>query len=185
MPCETSQKPTLVQKPLEMSEEEQRLIINLATNRISKESFLQAFRGSLDGIVLSAELLDEALLHVNSTEVEMALIVGFVFGFDTRHLESLIRLESASWHVKHEDVVTALDRIRDNRAIPALVHATKWIPDYLKFDENRALAVKAIWALGWLKSQEATDALVQLVSCTDPVLSKNASEQLQRHQQDQ
>jgi HEAT repeat protein len=168
-----------------MSEEERKLIINLATNRISKESFLQAFRGSLDGIVLSTELLDEALLHGDPTEVEMALIVGFVFGFDTRHLEALIRLESASWHVKHEDVVRALDKIRDTRAIPALVHATKWIPDYLKFDENRALAVKAIWALGWLNSREATDALVQLVSSTDTVLSKNAREQLQRRQPDQ
>ncbi|MFD5103330.1 hypothetical protein [Streptomyces albidochromogenes] len=36
--------------------------------------------------------------------------------------------------------------------------ATRWIPEYLDFDEFRALAVKAIWALGAIPGPEARDA---------------------------
>ncbi|WP_073814917.1 hypothetical protein [Streptomyces sp. CB02261] len=37
-----------------------------------------------------------------------------------------------------------------------------WIPEYLDFDENRALAVKAIWALGAIPGTEAREALEDL-----------------------
>ena len=64
------------------------------------------------------------------------------------HLDLLVQLASADWHHKHEDVVSALGQLRSPAAVEALYHAAWWVPDYLDFDESRALAVKAIWALG-------------------------------------
>ncbi|RST14149.1 hypothetical protein E2C00_18095 [Streptomyces sp. WAC05374] len=33
-----------------------------------------------------------------------------------------------------------LGKLRSPRTVPALVEATRWVPDYLDFDDNRALA---------------------------------------------
>jgi hypothetical protein len=57
-------------------------------------------------------------------------------------------LPIADWHHSHEDVVWHLGEYQGADVISALDHATRWVPDYLDFDENRALARKAIWELG-------------------------------------
>lgn len=74
----------------------------------------------------------------------------------------------------------SLDTLQTADAVPALFRATQWIPEYLKFDENRALAVKAIWALGKRPGSEAEKHLEALTHCDDPILRKVATEQLER-----
>lgn len=56
----------------------------------------------------------------DGTDVEMALIVGFTYGFTREHLEPLLDLSPADWRQRHEDVVTALlqDRHLTGRQLP-------------------------------------------------------------------
>ena len=111
---------------------------------------------------------------------ECALLIGFAFGFTQKHLQLMLKILSGSWHSRHEDAVAALATLRDPMAVEALFAATQWVPDYLEFDDSRALASKAIWALGAIDAPEATDALLKLAESDDLFLSKCASEQVQR-----
>ncbi|ADC61488.1 HEAT repeat domain-containing protein [Allochromatium vinosum] len=163
-----------------MNPDQHKLILRFATHEVSEADFLQSFDNASDGSTLALQLLHEAIDGRDTEEVELALIVGFRFGIDERHLSALLNLEPANWHQRHEDVVSALGDIRSTEAVPALYHATQWIPDYLDFDENRALAVKAIWSLGNIAGKEAEACLEKLASDPDAILRDTAREQLKR-----
>lgn len=147
----------------------------------SPEEILGHF-GVRDGRQLGIELLRDALGRHDGTDVEMAFIVCATFGakFTVDDLDLLKRLSSANWHRKHEDVVTALGKLRTPRAVDALYQATQWVPEYLAFDEHRALAVKAIWALGGTPGNEAERALNQLLDSDSEILRDTARTQLER-----
>lgn len=125
-------------------------------------------------------LLEEAYSARNSEDIGCALVVGFSFGFGSEHISVLCGLVDEDWHDSHEDVVSALDKLRTTAAIEPLFRATQWIPSYLDFDEARALAVKAIWALGNLPGLEAEEKLRSIAQSDNVILRRNAEEQLER-----
>lgn len=102
------------------------------------------------------------------------------FGHGAEHLPLLTDLVYADWHQCHEDVVSMLDELRDPRAVAALLHAATWVPDYLEWDDNRAMAVKAIWGLGDAPGAEAEQALRRLCEDEDEIVRTNAEAQLRR-----
>ena len=170
-----------------MTEDERKLIMAMvklpqpaSTKSPAREEFLRRFRASTDGQKLSHELLIEAIESQDPTDVELSLVVGFIFGFTEQHLSVLLSLAPAPWHISHEDVISALGSLKTPKAVEALRGATKWIPDYLDYDENRALAVKAIWALGSIEGLEAEAALSELMHDPDPILASNATKQMKR-----
>ena len=163
-----------------MTEEECKVILALATKSLSAEDFLKQFRGSVDGQVLGAELLDEAVASKNPDHVECALLVGFTFGFAPDCFETLVALLSKDWHFSHEDIVSAIQELATSDAVPALYQATQWVPDYLGYDEARALAVKAIWALGGIEGKEADEVLRRLAASEEPILRAQAEAQIKR-----
>ncbi len=165
-----------------MTTEERGLVMALATQGLSKADFMTRFRGSTDGQQLCGALLTEAIQTEAADDVECSLIVGYTFGFTDEHLEPLLELASAPWHFMHEDAVTALGQLKSPKAVAGLHAATRWIPEYLDFDESRALAVKAIWALGRIKGPEADAALNELRNDSDPILAESAAEQMRRRQ---
>jgi hypothetical protein len=61
--------------------------------------------------------------------------------------------------------------------------AAEWISDYLDFDENRALAVKAIWALDGLPGSEAERTLRQLLRSGNEIVREAARDQLKRREE--
>jgi hypothetical protein len=156
------------------------LIINppIGASQISKEEFLRQFPSAVEHAKLALTLLQDAYEAKDPEDLQCALIVGFAFGFSPEHVGILNRLIEADWHISHEDVVSALDQLRSPDAVHALFHATQWIPKYLNFDDNRALAVKAIWALGKLPGNEAEKNLELLTRSDDAILRKAAAEQL-------
>lgn len=149
--------------------------------KTSPEEVLRQFR-TADGPALGLKLLRDAIERHDGTDVEMGLIVGFTYGFTREHLEPLLELSSADWHQRHEDVVTALRDLHTPAAVTAFVHATRWIPAYLDFDESRALARKAIHALGETPGPEAEQALAELTDSDDEILRETARRVLERRQ---
>jgi hypothetical protein len=149
------------------------------SSRGSPEDVLRHF-GTTDGRALGLRLLSDAVDRQDGLDVEMALIVCATFGFTMDHLDLLVQLASADWHHKHEDVVSALGQLRAPAAVDALCHDAWWIPDYLDFDESRALAVKAVWALGGTPGAEAEQALKQLLSAEGEIVREAARAQLIR-----
>ncbi|ANM14042.1 MULTISPECIES: HEAT repeat domain-containing protein [unclassified Rhizobium] len=166
-----------------MTEDERELITRLvavpctkfAGQCISKQEFLERFR---DGKILTNELLAEAIESKIADDLECALIVGFSFGFTKESMGLLLQLLQEGWHFKHEDVVSALADLKAPEAVEALYKVTHWVPSYLEFDDARALAVKAIWALGAIADPRAQAFLMALSTDQNIIIQQNALKQL-------
>jgi hypothetical protein len=168
-----------------MTKEQQeicRSLVILADGRrlTTNEEFLRQFPSAVVHGRLALRLLEEACGRRDAEDLHCALIVGHTFGFGPEHTDTLCCLVGADWHFSHEDIVSALDGLGSPHIVDALFHATQWIPDNLKYDKARALAVKAIWALGRIAGNEARQKLEMVLHCDDPVLQKNAEYQLKR-----
>ena len=167
-----------------MTEEQRKLCRDLIVNPdgqngITKEDFLHRFPPAIEHGRLALKWLEESYQTRNAEDLLCALIVGFNFGFGSEHLNVLSKLVAVDWHYSHEDVVDALDELRSPDTVEALFRATQWIPKSLGYDDSRALAVKAIWALGKISGSEAETRLEALARSEDPILRKTANEQLE------
>jgi hypothetical protein len=148
--------------------------------RVSKEQFAQGFPGALVDNKLSLKILSQAFDEKSAEDLRYAIIIGGAFGFSSEHKDVLSRLSSADWHVSHEDIVMALVRgnFQDDATADALYAATQFVPEYLKFDDCRALAVNAIWGLGKISGKYSEGKLALLANSPDPVLRQAAEYQL-------
>jgi hypothetical protein len=147
---------------------------------MTKEEFLQRFPSAVEGGRLALHVLEDAFRSRDAEQLQCALVIGFVFGFVPDHVGVLSQLIDADWHYSHEDAVSALDHVRAAGAVEPLFRATQRIPKYLEFDEARALAVKAIWALGNLGSAEARTKLEILAQSGNAILRNVVKEQFER-----
>lgn len=166
-----------------MSPEERALVRALyvlpGRQPMSKEQFLREFSAE-DGVALGRDLLRDATQRQDPLDVELALVVCFTFGFTADHLQALLTLAFADWHQRHEDVASALGRLRSPASVGSLAHLAQWVPAYLEFDDARALAVKAIWALGGIGDAAARQALTSLAGSSNRVVAEAAAKQLQK-----
>jgi HEAT repeat protein len=167
-----------------MSPDERALVMALVVLPIGRQplaadEFLREFDAS-DGVVLGLDLLRDAVDRHDPVDVELALIVCFKFGFSDDHLQPLLTLAFADWHQRHEDVASALGRLGLPASVDALLHLAQWVPPYLDFDDARALATKAIWALGGISGDAAHKALKSLASSQCSIVAENAVAQLQK-----
>ena len=129
---------------------------------------------------MALKWLQEAYETRNADDLSYAFIIGFTFGFASEHKDILRRLVDEDWHYSHEGVVSALKTWPTPDTVDALFRATQWIPKALEYDDARALAVKAIWALGKIPGPEAEAKLEMLARSENTILRQNAVEQLER-----
>ncbi|WP_069170246.1 HEAT repeat domain-containing protein [Streptomyces griseus] len=168
-----------------MTPEEQELVMGLAAGlgdgpTRTLDEVLVHF-GESDGEALTLRLLRDAMERQDADDVEMTLILHAAAGASVEEfLEPLTELFPADWHRDHEDIVSMLGRLRSPRTVPTLALAAHWVPEHLDWDENRALAVKAIWALGAIPGPEAREALEGLRNDENKTIRENALNQLAR-----
>ena len=130
---------------------------------------------------LGLTLLRDAVQRRDAEDVEWSLVVCFRFGFSPQHFDLLIELAFAEWHERHEDVASALGGFIAG-SFDATVHlAPVWVPQYLAFDDVRALAVKAIWGGGAIPGAPATKG-TSTISATaeDGIVARAAMQELDR-----
>ncbi|MGX1274962.1 HEAT repeat domain-containing protein [Streptomyces phaeoluteigriseus] len=168
-----------------MTPEERNLVMGLvfvpAEGRTRRLDEVLAHFGESDGGALALRLLRDAMERRDTDDVQMALIVKASAGASGgEFLEPLIELSCADWHTRHKDVVSMLGKFRSPKAVPALGEVARWVPEYLDWDENRALAVKAIWALGAIPGPEAWEVLEGLRDDENEIIRENAVNQLSR-----
>jgi hypothetical protein len=152
------------------------------TRKISKEEFVRRFPAAIRGGSLSVDIIDQAVRDRSAKDLVCAMIIGHSFGFSSGHEEILCRLAFEDWHWSHESIVGALElgEFKDERCIDALYHLTQFVPPYLEFDDARALAIKAIWALGRIPGHSSQAKLEALAQSSSPRLKQVAEEQLNR-----
>ncbi|MFL6332847.1 MAG: hypothetical protein ACJ754_05815 [Pyrinomonadaceae bacterium] len=99
--------------------------------------------------------LDGAIQAKDGERVELALNECFRAGLAQEHVPALIGLLGQSWHSRHEDVVSALQQLKDDRAVDALYEEAHASYEYLEYDEFYGLARKCTWALADIGTPEA------------------------------
>ncbi len=163
-----------------------KLVITPPTGRpeISRDKFLREFPSAVAQGKLALPLLERACREQSAEDLTCALIVGFAFGFTPEGSQVLRHLlgVGVDWHNSHEDIVEVLRSFHCTENIEALFSATQWIPSSLEYDEARALAVKAIWALGDLPGDAARRRLEELTRSDDSILRSNAVKQFERRE---
>ena len=165
-----------------MTPEQPHLVLGMATTskpERAESAVLRSF-GAADGAALGVSLLWDCLDSKDPTDVECAIIVYSWFGCPREGLQALLLILDTGWHYKHEDVVRLIAKLRSPVAIPALLRAADFVPDYLEWDEDRELARKVVWALGAIPGPEAHDALHELVHSTHGRIRDEAHHQLDR-----
>lgn len=168
-----------------MTPEQRRLILSMiiggSSTGVPSDNEVLAGFGETDGSLLSARLVASAIENRSAEELDLATVVAHLFGPTPQLLQPHTSVLLEDWHHTHENIVALLDDLRSPGAIPAFVHAAVHVPDYLEFDDARALAVKAIWALGNLAVPEADEALRSLRDSESEVVRANVRKQLERH----
>ena len=154
-----------------MTPDQQRLAFALVLvpgrgRAVSPEEFRER-AGVDDPREWALEQLRAAIWQEDGDDAEAALVVGAVFGRDRRWADCYVQLLESDWHVLHEGAAQGLGGLGNADAVSALVHAAHWVPEYLEFDEARALAVKAIHSLGRIPGPEAEAALRDLLEHED------------------
>jgi PBS lyase HEAT-like repeat len=147
----------------------------------SPEQVLDRF-GSTDGPALGLRLLRDAFARRDADDIELALIVCDTFGVAEEHVEPLVWLLTVDWHHSHEEAARLLGQLRSPAAVDALLRAAQWVPAYLDYDDSRALATKAIWALGGTPGPEAERALRRLLDSDSEIVREEATAQLRRRE---
>jgi hypothetical protein len=143
-----------------MDTAKKRLIFSLAQGVLSEDSFITQFganpRATPD-IVLAE--LEQASADRSADSVQCALVLAFRFGLSRKWAPVLCKLMEEDWHHSHEDIAEALQDIRVPSTVDYLYRAALRKHDYLAHNDSESLAVKCIWALHDIGTNEAVEKL--------------------------
>jgi len=123
--------------------------------------------------------LEIAFKKQDSKALEVALGDAFNNGLLEVSVPVLIDLCRARWHMCHEDVVSALQKIGDVSAVEAIEEVAYADFAYLYYDDYFGLARKATWALADIGGVSAKEALHRIAASQNPVKAAYANKRLQ------
>ena len=114
----------------------------------------------------------------DAERVEFALYDCYKSGLTPEHVPALMGLLGQAWHYRHEDVVHALQELKDQRAVDALFEEAHATYEYLAYDEFYGLARKCTWALADIGTPEAKAKLEALAREDNKVVAGYARKRL-------
>jgi hypothetical protein len=162
-----------------MTEQQRKAIVEFAVGRGTKQEVC-----SLLGFDIEREadqvlgLLDDAVESQRASDVECALLIAFKTSFTPDFVPTLAGLLAMPWHHSHEDIVGALQKLKDPRAVEALYEAALASHDYLAYDELFGLARKCTWALADIGTAEALAKLRLLATCDNQRIASYAQKRI-------
>jgi hypothetical protein len=165
-----------------MTTNEKQLITDFVSGKIASDVFLSRYPVDFESnhsYVLST--LQNAYELKNAEEIDLGLsLLFFDKGFkdSKKYVEILCKLLSASWHYKHEDIVTLLQGLKAPESVDALYEAALSRFDYLDYDDTYALARKCIHALGDVATEHSKEKLRLLATSDVPIIKEKAEKQL-------
>ena len=124
--------------------------------------------------------LHSAIEAKDGERVELALGECFSSGFTREHVPALVVLLGQTWHSRHEDVVLALQGLKDPRAVDALYEEAHASYEYLDYDDTYGLARKCTWALADIGTPEAKAKLELLAREVNEMVAEYARKRLAR-----
>lgn len=124
------------------------------------------------------ELLEAAASSHDPDFVEYALQCADASGLKPTYVPALISILKSPEHHSHEDIVSALQILKDPRAAEALFNAALIQHEYLVYDERFALARKCTWALADIGTPDARGYLERLGASSNTFIAAHAQKRL-------
>jgi len=151
-----------------MTDNDMKLIIDLALDRIDKVAFWKNYSVVVDDVHRHViELIEEAANKKDADRLECAMIFGATFGFPQDVDTVLCDLILEDWHRQHEDIVfDCLRHHNSPRVVDYLYRASKMRLPYLAYNESGSLGSKAVYALVKIGTEEALEK-VREIAATD------------------
>ncbi|QDT71662.1 HEAT repeat domain-containing protein [Lacipirellula limnantheis] len=131
------------------------------------------------------QMLEDAASAPQPEAVERAVTSAHQVGVREEFVPPLLSLLRSTDHFRHEDIVNALQDIKDPRAVEGLFDAATVTHEYLAYDEFFGLARKCTWALADIGTPEAKARLVQLAASENPLIAGYAKKRLDRWHDEQ
>jgi len=125
-------------------------------------------------------LLKENIKNQDEKGLSCTLAIICKDGADKDYTDILLSLLDENWHFCEEDIVEILEYIKDPKSIHKLYELAINVPDY---DDMRSLAKKCMWALSAINTTDSKMKLILLQKSDDPIISENASFQLEQTKQ--
>lgn len=129
----------------------------------------------------SSELRANLLIAIQSQDAdafELALRSAFAAGLPRDLADVLTEALTFPWHTRHEDLATALQKMKDPASVEALFAAATAQHAYLEFDEFFGLARKCTWALADIGTPLARQRLAELAANPNPTIAAYAQKRL-------
>ncbi|KUY30678.1 hypothetical protein [Elizabethkingia ursingii] len=123
-------------------------------------------------------MLKENIANKDSKGLSHILAIILNDGADYNYTDILLSLLDENWHTSEEDIISVLELIKDPKSVDKLYSVAVNVPDY---DDMRAIAKKCMWALSAINTIEAKQKLEMLKSSKDPIISENATFQLEQN----
>ena len=127
------------------------------------------------------QLLEAAYCEKNADDVSNALSITSMFSLSSKEYTGiLLKLLEADWHYCHEGIAGIFQELKLPETVDCLYKTALTKFKYLDYDDCYALAVKCIWALGDVGTNEAKEKLKLLQQSDNEIISNNAKKQLDR-----
>jgi len=123
-------------------------------------------------------MLEDAASTPNPEAVEYAVTSAHQIGRCAEFVMPLLSLLHSRDHFRHEDIVGALQSIKDARSVDGLFEAAVIKHSYLDYDKFFGLARKCTWALADIGTPEAKSKLQLLTSNENPLIAGYAKKRL-------
>ena len=158
-------------------------VYDLVSGKIEESEFCARYGRKPSEFPAEAEqLMSAALANHDADTVEIALILGFRFGFRESIVDQIHTTLVQPWHVSHENMIGILQKMKNPGSVTHLRAAIELKPKllYLDHDDYGSYYKKCLWALADIGTPEAITTIEKFVGSGDPVLREQASYRLQR-----
>ena len=129
-------------------------------------------------IVRVIAVLKRGIESRDANEIEDAVLSAFEIGLRPEFVPLFIRLLDLAGHHQHEDVVLALQELKDASAVNSLYNAAFVKHDYLAYDELFGLARKCTWALADIGTADALAKLRLMASSENRLIAVYAQKRI-------
>jgi len=128
--------------------------------------------------------LKKAENNKDADEVEDAINSAYKSGLLPEYGPVFIRLLDCAWHYRHEDLVSALQQLKDPNAIDVIFRTAKKQYKYLEYDEFFGLARKCTWALADIGTEAARSKLKASAGSRNSIIAGYAQKRLDRWEEE-
>lgn len=125
-------------------------------------------------------MFNTVIREKNADHFDLIMYVGFKLSlFNLQFVPILNQVLLEDWHYKHKDIVDLLSKYHDNSSTQSLYLAAQMHLEYFNYDETNSLASRCIYALSFIGTQDAINALRLLSNNTDIQIAHYAKNRLE------